>query len=340
MCLVHENNFIENLVKGFARSPKQLNKLQESDAELISLGENITLAITTDSISEEIELGLYDDPYQIGWLTVTASISDLCAVGAKPLGILLSQTFCNGIKQDFISELQRGIAEACIKYETFVLGGDTNFSSKMNMCATAVGMIESSKPLMRKGAVAGDLIYSSGRLGKGNNYAFKKLSGLSVNYNPIARVDILEFIVKYASSCIDSSDGLFAALDQLMHINRLGFQITTSYEDYIDESVISQCLEKKLPPWFMLAGPHGEYELVFTVSAEKENLFMESARLAHWFPIKLGEVTCEPEIKYFKGSGLQTVDTILIRNLFSQSDLDLTYYLTELWKIENNWRMS
>jgi len=93
MCQLNEileNKIINNLIAGFERSPNQLNHPHESDAEIIQLG-NIKLAITTDSISEEISTGLYDDPYLIGWMIVTVNISDLAAVGAIPIGILISE---------------------------------------------------------------------------------------------------------------------------------------------------------------------------------------------------------------------------------------------------------
>ena len=94
MCQLNEileNKIINSLISGFERSPHQLNYPHESDAEIIQLNDNTKLAITTDSISEEISTGLYDDPYLIGWMIVTVNISDLAAVGATPIGILISE---------------------------------------------------------------------------------------------------------------------------------------------------------------------------------------------------------------------------------------------------------
>ena len=68
-----ENQTINKLIESFERSPKQLNKPHKSDAEIIRLNDNTKLAITTDSISEEISTGLYDDPYMIGWMIVTVT---------------------------------------------------------------------------------------------------------------------------------------------------------------------------------------------------------------------------------------------------------------------------
>ena len=54
---ITEHALIESLTRHFQRSPLQLNRLQEADAEIIRLDPrgNICLAATTDSIVEEIE---------------------------------------------------------------------------------------------------------------------------------------------------------------------------------------------------------------------------------------------------------------------------------------------
>ena len=80
-----ENSNISKIASCYKRSPLQVNKIHESDSEIIKLKDNIFLAITTDSISEEIETGLYDDPWLIGWMAVTpATMPDfstsICAV--------------------------------------------------------------------------------------------------------------------------------------------------------------------------------------------------------------------------------------------------------------------
>lgn len=339
MCLIKENVLIENLVKNFSRSPVQINQLQESDAELISLNDETILALTTDSICEEIERGLYDDPLMIGWMTVTANISDLAAVGATPVGILLNQTFTKMTNPEFIQEIQRGINEACITYKIHVFGGDTNYSSRMQMSATALGILKNEKPIMRSGCGASDSIYASGKLGNGNAFAFTKLSGGNSQFKPKAKVDVAKILLKYATCCMDTSDGLFATLDQLMRVNNLGFSISSSPEDYLADDAKSVCSFQKIPNWFVLAGPHGEYELVFTIPLDREKEYLDEAEAMNWVPIKLGEITTEREIKYLYEDKLVTVDTASIRNLFSESDCSLSFYVNELMKIENKWRM-
>ncbi|MCK7517212.1 MAG: AIR synthase related protein [Ignavibacteriales bacterium] len=171
-----ENKIINDLTKSFIRSPKQLNKVHETDAEIIELENSpYDLAITIDTISEEIKTGLYSDPYQIGWMSVMVNMSDLAAVGASPLGIVISQILPKDISDDFLSKLQNGINDACIKCGTFVLGGDTNFGDELIISGCAIGTVEKGKYLKRVGCKAGDKIYVTGKVGTGNAFAAQKL---------------------------------------------------------------------------------------------------------------------------------------------------------------------
>lgn len=137
-----ENSFLKQLAGNFSRSPIQLNKLLESDAELVRLDESKVLAITADTIVEEISSGLYTNPKQIGWMTVMVNLSDMAAVGARVLGLLLAQSLPDDYSDEHLLKIQEGIEAACQETQTFILGGDTNQSGEMQMGGTAVGVIE------------------------------------------------------------------------------------------------------------------------------------------------------------------------------------------------------
>ena len=61
----------------------------EADAELVPLGDGRYLAVTMDVLAEEMEAGLYKEPETMGWILVQANLSDLAAVGATPIGLVL-----------------------------------------------------------------------------------------------------------------------------------------------------------------------------------------------------------------------------------------------------------
>jgi len=275
---IKENALINILAGGFKRSHDQLNKVHESDAELINLPEAcVTLALTTDTIAEEIETGLYGDPYMAGRMIVNVNLSDLSAVGAKPIGLLLSECFAEGTDKNFISELQRGISDACDEAGTYILGGDTNTGTKTQIGATAAGLITDGIIITRKGCSAGDILFASGKLGAGMRFAFSAfLAGNRESlfpFKPINRTKEGIIVRKYGSCCMDTSDGAIATLDQLMRINGKGFVISAEYKDYVDERVLAMAGQNHIPGFNFLAGIHGEFELIFTVRRKMQKYF-------------------------------------------------------------------
>jgi len=332
-----ENSFIQRLAASLPRSPLQQNGLQESDAELIRLpGTSSVLAITTDSIVEEIESGLYEDPYLIGWMTVMVNASDLAAVGADPVGILLNETLPPAASEDFLVRLQEGIRDACSATGLAVLGGDTNFASRLQMGASAVGIVPDARPTTRIGCQPGDILVASGPLGLGNAYAFVQLGRAwrslpsSVPFMPKARVWEGRLLREFASCCMDTSDGAFATLDQLMRLNNTGFVLESKLEEFLHPVALDITGAAALPPWLTLAGPHGEFELLFTIPPERTGAFMETASTVGWTPLVIGKVVEEPGVWFTQEEKKVYVDTGRIRNLSLHTDGDIHDYIHQL----------
>jgi len=70
-----ENRLINCWISHFARSSRQINKPHESDAELLEIGaeSDSWLAVTIDTVSEEITQDVYKDAFTMGWMVVMAS---------------------------------------------------------------------------------------------------------------------------------------------------------------------------------------------------------------------------------------------------------------------------
>ena len=339
---IKENALIYMLAGKFIRSPHQLNMLHESDAELIRIpGTDTILAVTTDNIVEEIQSGLYDNPYIAGRMAVIVNLSDISAVGAEPLGLIINESFNPASGNEYIKTIQKGISDVCSETNTFILGGDTNFSDNVQIGATAIGIIKDNKIITRKGCSTGDNLFSTGKLGCGNAFAFSKLfSDKKIPYfpfNPVPRIKEGMIIRKYASCCMDTSDGMIATLDQLMRINNLGFCVDEDINNYLESNTIELCKKNSLPSWFTLAGIHGEFELIFTVNEENTGEFLKEANSAGWIPVRLGKVTDEKTVQLKINGNIQRPDTAKIRNLFSNDNNDIFEYLNELILIDNSY---
>ena len=337
-----ENAYIERLVRGLPRSPLQLNRLQEADAELIRLpGTAAVLALKADSIVEEVETGLYADPYLLGWMTVTVSASDLAAVGAEPVGVLLNETLPPEADERYLAELQRGIGEACAEYDLPVLGGDTNFSAHVQVGSFALGVIPDGRPVTRVGCRPGDLLYASGSLGSGGAYALAVLAPTATGaerpcYRPRARLREGALLRPFASCCMDTSDGALPTLDQLARLNGVGFRIEGRVEALLDGA--AQTVVAGYPAWMPLAGPHGEFELLFTIPPDRRAAFESAAAAASWSPLRLGSVTAEPAITLTFDGTRVPVDTVRVRNLFASVGGDVHAYVGGLLEMDAEMR--
>lgn len=337
----NEAAFIRNLAADFPRHPRQINRLMEADAEIIRLigTEDEFLVLKTDGIHEEIREGLYEDPYLAGWMCITAPMSDIAAVGAQPTGILLSLTLPQHSTDQWLQQFKEGISAACKTYKTYILGGDTNFDHAFSVSATAVASIKSHRPLLRCGVKGGDYLYSTASLGSGNAYAYYRLfdSSIEIDYQPIARLAESKLIAKYASACIDTSDGLFPALSLLSEINKVGFDLATPLEDLLQPSISALKHHSALPAWMFLAGPHGEYELLFTVPEKVNNEFQRACEGTILQPILLGKVTDKEAISFSSESLQVQCHPAAIANLFSESNGNIQSYFERLIKQHQHW---
>jgi len=331
---VLEHQLIGRLAAGLPRSPAQLNRLHESDAELVRLpGSDLVLALTTDALAEEIATGLYADPWLIGWMLVTVNASDLAAVGADPLGLLICETLPPTADGDWIAALQRGIADASVAYGLPVLGGDTNAGAAPHLAATAAGLVQ-GRALTRCGARPGDRLFASGPLGAGGAYALERLTSPDTTprcpFRPVARLREGRLLRDIASACMDTSDGAIATMDELMTRNGVGLWVEAPLGRWTDPAARAAAHAAALPPWLLHAGPHGEFELLFTVPADRVQALERTAGTIGWRPVPLGTVTSEPGLVTVTTSGHRPIDSTAIRNLFTRCGGDVTEYVTAL----------
>ena len=263
---VLEERFVTTLVRGFARSPLQMNGVHESDAELVRLPDGGLLAVTVDQIVEEIRAGLYDDPFLLGWMTVVASASDLAAVGAEPLGLVVGQTFPHDPDETFVASVQRGIAEASAATGLPVLGGDTAFDDRTRTASTALGLVPDGRLLTRRGARPGDRLFATGPLGLGSAFAWARLAGRpGPVFLPRPHPAAGRIARRHATAAADTSDGFLPACDLLLRWGGLDLVVTAHPADLLHPVAARLAAELDVPPWTVLAGPHGEYELLLAV---------------------------------------------------------------------------
>lgn len=103
-------------------------------------------------------------PEEIGWRAAAAALSDLAAVAARPIGILVSLAAPAGDASDFAVRVMAGCREAVEAVGGVLLGGDlTRSPGPLVIDVTVVG--EAPRPVLRSGARPGQELWVTGELG-------------------------------------------------------------------------------------------------------------------------------------------------------------------------------
>jgi thiamine-monophosphate kinase len=329
------NDIFENRLLGrwgelLPRSPLQLGALHETDAELIDLGDRRLLAMTVDAVVEEVRVGLYREPWTVGRIAAVSSLSDLAAVGADALGVLVCATLPYKDRAQAQEGVARGLREVLDPAGLFVLGGDTNESEHLALAVTAAGLVPKEAVITRVGARPGDHVFVSGPLGAGGAYAAAALLNIGnmdeAAFRPAVRLREGASLRGIASSCMDTSDGFVATLDQLARINDVGMRVTTPPAELLHPAAAAAREAGGLPAFPFLASCHGEFELVFTVPPERASLLGDRAAALNWRPIPVGFVEADTGVRF----GGTKIDTAKLRNALVLSDGNFDDYMRAL----------
>jgi thiamine-monophosphate kinase len=253
------------------------------------------LLATTDMMVEGIHFDLnLITPYQLGFKLVSVNVSDIYAMGGRPQYLLLDIALNKNTEQSFVNRFFDGIRWAMKLYGVSLIGGDISSSRKdIVIVATLIG--NAKKHIRRSGAKPGDMIYITGNLGDSacglevlkrlkqadgcqlsavSKKQIAALSKLGLSWNtvkPLLRRHLMpearnpEKFIRYATSMIDLSDGLFIDLSRLCDESRAGAKI---FMERIPVSIRMRTASSLLGLDAMkLACSVGEdYELLFTTS--------------------------------------------------------------------------
>jgi thiamine-monophosphate kinase len=272
----------------------RLNRTFESDAEIIELAGQRCL-FTTDEFSAE-DLFREDDPYGVGWNVAAGAISDILACGGVPVYYAHALTVDERWDLKYLRQFGRGVRAVLEATGARFIGGDCGRAAQWRCTASVIGRCE-HPPVLRRGAAPGQPVYLSGNIGAGNLEAALRLfagrGGGGVRPRPgrnrfALRLRESAIIRRYASACIDTSDGVASALDTLADLNGCGYAVADL--PYLRRSV-RFAAQTGLPKTLLFLGGCGEYELLFTVKAGAEAGLLADAKRCGCTFHRLGVMT-------------------------------------------------
>ena len=273
----------------FTRPSKRALLGVGDDAAIIACHTGMDLVVSADTLVADRHFFAQTDPANLGHKSLAVNLSDMAAMSATPLWVMLSLTIPREVAQNdvWLSAFSGGFFALADQFEVELIGGDTT-CGPLNIGVQIMGEIQHGMALKRSTAVAGDDIWVSGELGDAA-LALGYLQGkvvltpqeaqtcLSRLNKPIPRVGLGQQLQKLASSAIDLSDGLLADLGHILESSGVG--ATIDFEripcsNTLRKKLISEHPERKLAADCLLAGGD-DYELCFTAAANNHAALMQ-----------------------------------------------------------------
>lgn len=199
----------------------------------------------------------------VGHRCLARGLSDIAAMGARPLAAFLSLALPNDVPAKWLRNFFDGFLALAERYDCALAGGDTGVTAHgITADITVIGAVPRGRALLRSTARVNDIIYVTGSLG-GSAATIQRLpsrvnarsAGVKQHFYPEPRIAVGAYLreKKLAHAMIDLSDGLST---DLAHI--------------CDESAVGAVLNRDLIPISgnaeLAQALHGgeDYELLFT----------------------------------------------------------------------------
>lgn len=286
----------------------------QDDCAIFRIDEPVDIVASSDYVRGPkfhlYELGLLDE-YDLGYYLATANFSDVAAMGARPIGLLSVVRYPKTMSDSTFEMVLSGIRDSCASVDAPNVGGDIGSAERLILSATALGVCPQNRALVRTGAEEGDAIYITGATGVAGaalqyfsadkidptveqEYRWNLLSSWK---RPAAKIrhGMLLGRLGTTTSCIDTSDGLKAAIDTLTSRSRLGARILESAIPVRPEvAAVATHLQRE--PLNIVFGDSVDFQLAFTVRSENHDEFLSFLEEFEEKPIKLGVITREPNV--------------------------------------------
>lgn len=293
-------------------SPGVVNLGIGDDCALITSDPHEEMAITSDMLVSGRHFFEDANSEWLGWKALAVNLSDLAAMGAKPLGFTLALALPD-VNQARLEAFSKGLFAIANRYSCPLIGGDTT-AGPLNICITAFGSIPKGKAIRRSAALDGDDIWVSGILGDARLTlaALRHEIDLTQDaielikarmHQPTPRIELGIALRDIAHSAVDISDGL---LGDLRHILQQSNKDAKVFLDRLPKSTTLLKQSADIQNRFAASGGD-DYELCFTAPVSKREVLTKISANLHLPLTNIGTIgpmqQSSPEISLINYQG-------------------------------------
>ena len=291
---MHEFDLINNYF--FKIAKKNKSALNLNDDVFFDKKRGVVISVDTYNIGTHF----YDfkSPDLVIKKILRSSISDLICKGVIPKFYFISGS---GNKKTFtknnLYKISKSLKSEQNKFNIDLCGGDTTFSNKLSFTITSLGY--SNKIIYRNKAKLNDDIYVTGNLGDSylglkalsNKAKFKnkdKLFFVDKYFKPELPLNLTKYLLKFANSSIDVSDGLIDDLAKMINRQSLSFHL---FENKIPVSnKLSNLIKKQRLNKINLISNGDDYQVLFTADIKKARIIQKASKTTGIKITKIGKI--------------------------------------------------
>lgn len=258
------------------------------------------LVLAADAMVAGVHFLPDDPPETIGRKLLRVNLSDLAAMGAAPLGYLMTVALPQGTSPEWLDAFAAGLAQDQAEFGLSVLGGDTvSTPGPLTLSLTILGTVPRGQALLRRGARPGDEIWVSGTIGDGA-LGLRAARGtladdgfLAGRYRlPQPRVTLGQALRGLARAAMDVSDGLAQDCGHLCRLAGCGATIEAGAVPLSPGARAAVEGDPALLPLIFTGGD--DYELLFAAAPGDSDRILAAGRAARTPVTRIGVFTEGP----------------------------------------------
>ncbi|WP_426106084.1 thiamine-phosphate kinase [Massilia sp. TSP1-1-2] len=280
------------------------------DCALLAPAPGMQMAISTDMLVEGRHFFAGADARMLGHKCIAVNLSDLAAMGAKPVAFTLALAL-PAADPAWLEAFSGGLFALADAFDCELIGGDTT-KGPLTICITVFGELAPGHALRRDAAKVGDDIWISGTLGDArlalacywDDYALDPgpmAIAASRMHTPAPRVALGMALAAgpLAHAAIDISDGLVGDLGHILAASQVGATLAV---DALPAGPVLGAQDLNLRRRFCAAGGD-DYELCFTAPAANRAAIVAAALAAGTAVTRVGSIDAEPGLRLVDGGG-------------------------------------
>lgn len=261
---MRESTLLQHVYASNAALPATVTLPPGDDMGAFRLGGQ-TVLVTVDQLADATHFNLATATIeQVGRKAITRNLSDVAAMAAKPVGAVVAVSLPRDFGEARATRLFDAMRATAAAFDCPLMGGDiAMWPHPLLISVTVFAEPAGVEPVLRRGSVAGDGIYVTGRIGGSS----ENVEGYTHHLDFTPRIEVARKLASDARTrphaMIDLSDGMARDLGHLCkaaglraHVDAARLPIAPGAHE----------LSKKTghPAWRHAVGDGEDYELLFT----------------------------------------------------------------------------